>query len=55
MLDTRTYDIEFPDGRSDEYTANVIAKNMYAQCDTEGRQYNLIEDIVDHKTDRHTI
>jgi hypothetical protein len=25
MLDTRTYEIEFPDGRSGEYTANVIA------------------------------
>jgi hypothetical protein len=25
MLDTRTYEIEFPGGRSDEYTANVIA------------------------------
>jgi hypothetical protein len=25
MLDTRTYDIEFPDGLSDEYTANIIA------------------------------
>jgi hypothetical protein len=30
MLDTRTYEIEFPDGRSDECTANVIAENMYA-------------------------
>jgi hypothetical protein len=38
MLDTRTYEIEFPDGRSDESTANVIAENMYAQCDIEGRQ-----------------
>jgi hypothetical protein len=38
MLDTRTYEIEFPDGRSDEYTANVIAENIYAQCDVEGRQ-----------------
>jgi hypothetical protein len=36
-LDKRTYEIEFPDGRSDEYTANVIAENMYAQCDIEGR------------------
>jgi hypothetical protein len=25
ILDTMTYEIEFPDGRSDEYTANVIA------------------------------
>jgi hypothetical protein len=37
ILDTITYEIEFPDGRSDEYTANVIAENIYAQCDIEGR------------------
>jgi hypothetical protein len=55
MLDTRTYEIEFPDSRSDEYTANVIADNMYAQCDIEGRQYNLIEGIIEHKTDGHAV
>jgi hypothetical protein len=38
MLDTRTYEIEFPDGCSEEYTANLIAENMHAQCDIEGRQ-----------------
>jgi hypothetical protein len=26
MLDSRTYEIEFPDGCSDEYTANIIAQ-----------------------------
>jgi hypothetical protein len=55
MLDTRTYEIEFPDGRSDEYNANVIAENMYAQCDIEGRKYNLMEGIIDHKTDGHAV
>jgi hypothetical protein len=55
MLDTRTYEIEFSDGRSDEYTANAIAENMYAKCDIEGRQYNLMEGIFDHKTDRHAV
>jgi hypothetical protein len=55
MLDTRTYEIEFPDGHSDEYTANVIAENMYAQCDIEGKIYNLMEGIVDHKTDGHAV
>jgi hypothetical protein len=30
MLDTRTYEVEFPDGRSDRYTVNAIAENMYA-------------------------
>jgi hypothetical protein len=28
---------------------------MYAQCDIEGRQYNLMEGIVDHKTDGHAV
>jgi hypothetical protein len=55
MLDTRTYEIEFTDGRSDEYTADVIAENMYSQCDIEGRQYNLMEGIIDHKTDGHDV
>jgi hypothetical protein len=53
MLDTRNYEIEFHDGRSDEYTDNVIAENMYAQCDIEGIEYNLMEGIVDHKNDGH--
>jgi hypothetical protein len=55
MLDTRTYEIAFPDGRSDEYTANVIAENMYAQCDIKGIHYNLIEGIIDHNTDGHAV
>jgi hypothetical protein len=46
MLDTRTYEIEFPDDRSDEYNANVISENMYAQCDADGRQYSLMEGIL---------
>jgi hypothetical protein len=45
----------FPDGRGDEYTYNVIAENMYAQCDIEGRQSNIMEGIIDHKTDGHAV
>jgi hypothetical protein len=55
MLDTRNYEIQFPDDRSDEYTANVIAENMYAQCVIEGRQFNLMEGIIDHRTDGHAV
>jgi hypothetical protein len=55
MLETRAYEIEFPDGHSDEYIANVIAENMYAQCDIEEIQYNIMGGIVDHKTDIHAV
>jgi hypothetical protein len=55
MLDSRTYEIEFPDGRSDEYTANVITENTYAQCDTEGNQFNIMDFIIDHKKYSHAL
>jgi hypothetical protein len=55
ILDTRTYNVEFPDGRSEEYTANFIAKNMYAQCDEEGNQFLMMQEIVGHKTDGHVV
>jgi hypothetical protein len=55
ILDTRTYNVEFPDGRSEEYMANLIAENMYAQCDEEGNQFLMLQDIVGHKTDGHTV
>jgi hypothetical protein len=31
----------------------VIAEKMYAQFDIECRQYNLMEGIIDHRTDGH--
>jgi hypothetical protein len=55
MLDTRTYNIEFPDECSDEYIANVIAENMYAQCDEGGNKFNLMESMVDNKTCVHSM
>jgi hypothetical protein len=33
----------------------VIEENMYAQCDIESRQYNLMEGIFDHKTDGNAV
>jgi uncharacterized protein YxjI len=49
ILDTRTYEIEFPDGRVAEYAANTIASNMIAQCDIDGNQFLLMDEIVGYK------
>ena len=35
----------------DNYYANVIAENMFAQVDTEGKQYLLMNEIIDHRAD----
>ena len=38
LFDTRVYIIEFPDGLEAEYIANIMAENMYAQCNADGEQ-----------------
>ena len=51
ILDTREYTVEFPDGTSDAYAANVIAENIYSQIDDDGHHHVLLQSIVDHKSD----
>jgi hypothetical protein len=47
ILDTREYIVEFDDGTEADLSANVIAQNMYAQCDPDGNCYVLFDSIVD--------
>ena len=35
MLNTLSYNVEFSDGEVREYSANIIAENMYAQVDAQ--------------------
>ncbi len=51
VLDTRTYEVEFDDGDVTKFTANMIAQAMYSQCDTDGNQYLLLDQLVDHQKD----
>jgi Reverse transcriptase (RNA-dependent DNA polymerase) len=51
LLDTRVYEVQFPDGTEKEYTANLIAEALYSQVDLEGNQYLLLDEILDHKSD----
>jgi hypothetical protein len=55
-LNTQVYDVAFPDGGIEQYSANVIAENIYSQVDDEGHRYQLLDDIVDHrKTEEATL
>jgi hypothetical protein len=46
LFDTREYVVEFTDGTEENYFANVIAENMFAQIDSEGRQFVLLKEIT---------
>jgi Reverse transcriptase (RNA-dependent DNA polymerase) len=49
ILDTSLYNVEFEDGTVESYAANQIAEAIYSQVDTEGNQYLLIDEVIDHK------
>jgi hypothetical protein len=55
ILDTRQYEVEFPSGEVAEYTANIVAESMFAQCDAEGNHYLLLDLIVDHKSSEQAV
>jgi hypothetical protein len=51
LFDTRAYLVEFKDGSVGEYTANIIAENIYSQVDSEGRSFSLLKEISGHRKD----
>ena len=55
LLDTREYECEMEDGTVMRYNANVIAENIFAQCDDEGRRQALLDEIIDHKRDARAL
>ena len=51
-MDSRVYDVMFPDGAVEQYAANVLADNLFSQVDGDGHPYMLFEKIVGHKVDK---
>ena len=51
VLDTRIYEVMFPDGAVEQYAANLIAENLIGQVDEEGKTHLMLESIDDHRTD----
>ena len=49
LFDTWSYTVEFDNGEVTTLTTNLIAESMYLQCDPDGNQYVLLEDIIDHR------
>lgn len=51
ILDTHMYDVQFPNGKTETSSANILAENIYSQLDAEGNHYLLLEEIMDHCQD----
>ena len=49
ILDTRVFQVEYPDGHLEEYATNVIAEALYSNIDSEGFDTGLLHEIIDHR------
>ena len=50
ILDTRVYEVEYPDGHKTSLAANMIAENLFAQVDSEGNHHVLFDEITSYRT-----
>ena len=49
LLDTRIYNVEFPDGGVSEYSTNVIIESLIENSNEHGETMGMIAGIVDHR------
>ena len=50
ILDSRIYELEFPDGRIEEYSVNVLAENLFNMADEDGWDTGLLEEVIDFRS-----
>ena len=50
VLNTQVYDVMFPDGAIQQYAVNIITENLLAQVDEDGNHKQMLQEIVDHRT-----
>ena len=55
ILDTRTYQVEFAGGKVTVLNAHVIAESMFTQCNANGKEYLLLDVLVDYCKDNKVV
>ena len=47
--DKYLYEVEYPDGTTEQLAANIIAENMLSQVDSEVHHYKVLTEVNDNK------
>ena len=55
ILDSRIYEVEYPDGSATEYAANEITECLYLQTDDNGNYEFTLSCITDHTCNNNAI
>jgi len=51
-LDSRIYIVQFPDGETRDVSYNTLAEHLFSQVDSEGNQYQLFREIINHRKNK---
>ena len=49
MPDNYFYEVEYPDGTTEQMADNIIAANMLSQVCSEGHHYQVLTEVTDNK------
>jgi len=55
ILDSRVYNVEFPDGHYGQYSANILAESIYSSVDEDGYDCGHLDKILDHRKNKDAI
>ena len=47
IVDSRVYEVMFPNGTVNQYSANIIAESLYSEVDEDGRVSQVLDEIID--------
>ena len=53
--DKYLYEIEYPDGTTEQLAANIIAENMMSQVDSESHHYQVFTEVTYQRKDDSAI
>mmetsp|Transcript_5420 Transcript_5420/g.7995 ORF Transcript_5420/g.7995 Transcript_5420/m.7995 type:complete len:667 (+) Transcript_5420:1119-3119(+) len=54
-LDSRIYVCEFADGEEIDVSYNTLAEHLYSQCDSEGNQYQIFQEVINHRRNKSAV
>ena len=55
ILDIRMYQVEFAVDKVTELPTDIIAESMCTQCNADGNEYLLLEELIDYCRDNKAI
>ena len=55
VLDSRKFTVRFNDGGEKDITFNLLAEHLYSQVDSEGNQYRLFRELINHRKNKNAL